>query len=151
MANATGKRGVYKPEFAAQAAKLCRLGATNKDLADFFGVIEKSIDNWISKYPKFAATVQAAKDEADARVIKSLYQRAIGYSHPAVKIFNNDGQPMVVPYTEYYPPDTTACIYWTKNRMPKEWRDRQEVEHGVTKDLAETLSAARKRVNADRS
>lgn len=147
MANRAGRKDVYRPEFAAQAEKLCKLGATNKDLANFFDVIEKTIANWKQKHSKFSAALDAGKAEADAKVVKSLYQRAIGYSHEAVKIFNDSGRPLIVPYTEHYPPDTTACIYWTKNRMPDEWRDRQEVEHGVTKDLAESLAAARKRVN----
>lgn len=150
MANATGKRGVYRPEFAKQAAKLCELGATDQDLADFFGVIERTITNWKNEKPGFAKAINEAKAQADARVVKSLYQRALGYSHKATKFFQHDGEILEKDYIEQYPPDTTACIYWTKNRMPKEWRDRQEVEHDVTKDLAEALAEARKRTNANR-
>lgn len=29
---------------------------------------------------------------------------------------------------KHYPPDTTACIYWTKNRMPERWRDVRQTE-----------------------
>ena len=68
-------------------------------------------------------------------IADSLYHRAKGYSHPAVKILSvaqGAGQPsevQEVPYTEHYAPDTTAAIFWLKNRQPKKWRDKQEVEH----------------------
>lgn len=55
---------------------------------------------------------------------KALFHRAKGYSHPAFKIFNANGAPLVVPYTEQYPPDTGADAFWLKNRRPNEWRDR---------------------------
>ena len=52
----------------------------------------------------------------------------MGYSHEAVKIFNDGGQPLIVPYTEHYPPDTTAAIFWLKNRRPEQWRDKSQQE-----------------------
>lgn len=46
-----------------------------------------------------------------------------GYSYDAVKIFQHNGKPVKVPYVEHVPPDTTACIFWLKNRKPEAWRD----------------------------
>ncbi len=39
-----------------------------------------------------------------------------------------------VPYVEHYAPDTTAAIFWLKNRQPAQWRDKIEAElsGGVT-------------------
>ena len=56
----------------------------------------------------------------------SLFLKATGYSHPAVKIFLPAGsrKPVVVPYTEYYPPDTGAAALWLHNRDPKRWQRR---------------------------
>ena len=48
----------------------------------------------------------------------------------------------VVPYTEHYPPDTTACIFWLKNRQKAAWRDRQEVEHSGKVSLEELVSGS---------
>jgi hypothetical protein len=64
------------------------------------------------------------KEEADARVKRSLYSRAVGYSFNSEKIFcNKDGDVTRVPYREHVPPDVTAQIFWLKNRDPAHWRD----------------------------
>lgn len=130
-----GHPSKYAPAFAAQAAKLCKLGATDRDLADFFSVNELTINRWKLKHEEFCKALKLAKEEADKRVEQSLYRRAMGYSHDAVKIFNNYGVELVVPYVEHYPPDTTACIFWLKNRKPAEWRDRVEQEHSGSVSL----------------
>jgi hypothetical protein len=118
----------YKAEFAEQAKRLCLLGATDKDLAGFFGVNELTINRWKKAHKEFCKSLKEGKDEADARVAERLFNRALGYSHPEDKIFNNNGAPMVVPTTKHYPPDTTACIFWLKNRQKEHWRDKQETE-----------------------
>lgn len=127
---AVGRPTKYKPEYDAQAAKLCRrLGATNADLAEFFDVSHATIDNWLAAHPSFLGAVKDARAEADAIVEKSLYRRAIGYEHSAVKIFMPAGatEPVYAPYTEHYPPETTAGIFWLKNRKPDQWREKQDV------------------------
>jgi hypothetical protein len=70
-----------------------------------------------------------------ARVERSLYQRAVGYNYEAVKIFMpaNRSQPVYAKYIEHVPPDVTAGIYWTKNRMPERWRDQQQIDHVLGK------------------
>jgi hypothetical protein len=47
----------------------------------------------------------------------------------------NREKPVVVPYIEHVPPDVTACVFWTKNRDPKNWRDSQQFEHVLGKYL----------------
>lgn len=117
----------YKAEYAAQAAKLCKLGATDEDLADFFGVSIRTIANWKTAHEEFLHALKGGKSEADDRVERSLYQKAIGYTFDAVKIFQHQGVVIEAPYREHIAPDTTAAIFWLKNRRPAEWRDR--VEH----------------------
>jgi hypothetical protein len=114
----------YTEEMAAQAEALCRLGATDQDLAEFFGVSIRTISRWQTQYEAFCRALKEGKSEADARVERSLYQRAVGYSHDAVKILQDKGSPVIVPYTEHCPPDTTACIFWLKNRRPDLWREK---------------------------
>lgn len=123
-----GRPTKYRTEFAEQAAKLCKLGATDADMAMFFEVDESTIREWKLRHEEFSLSIKLSKDETDARVEQSLYRRAMGYSHPAVKIMQADGVVLQHPYVEHYPPDTTACIFWLKNRQPKEWRDRIEAE-----------------------
>lgn len=119
----------YKKEYDEQARKLCLLGATDEDLSNFFEVTETTINNWKLRHPSFVESIKKGKEIADAQVADRLYKRATGYEHEAVKIFNEGGQPLIVPYTEHYAPDTTAAIFWLKNRRPKQWRDKQVTEH----------------------
>ena len=139
--NAVGNKGgaptKYKPEYAEQAYKLCLLGATNDELADFFEVDPSTIDKWIADLPEFSGSIKKGKAEADSNVANRLYQRAMGYEHSEDKIFNHNGQPLIVPTRKYYPPDSTAAIFWLKNRKPAQWRDKQDVEHsgGLTVEI----------------
>lgn len=127
----TGRPSAFKPEFVEQARKLCELGATDVELADFFHVSIATISNWKVAHREFLEALKLGKVAADDRVSTSLYQRAMGYSHDAEKIFMPSGakKPVRVAYREHVPPDTTACIFWLKNRRPEEWRDRTQHEH----------------------
>lgn len=125
-----GRPSKYKPEFAQQAAKLCMLGATDREVAEFFNVTERTLGNWKEAHPEFFQALKVAKEEADARVEQSLYRRALGYSHDSVHVSNFQGQVTLTPIVEHYAPDTTACIFWLKNRKPGDWRDKTEQEHG---------------------
>lgn len=124
-----GQPSLYRPEYAEQARKLCLLGATDAELADFFRVAESTINNWKDAYPEFLESITRGKIQADAEVADKLFQRACGYSHSAVKIMQNNGEPVIVDYVEHYPPDTQAASLWLRNRQPKKWRDKQEIEH----------------------
>ena len=123
-----GRPSKYKPEFASQASKLCSLGATDRDLADFFEVTEQTLNNWKGAHPEFFESLKLAKEEADKRVEQSLYRRALGYSHDAVHVSNYQGEITLTPIVERYPPDTAACIFWLKNRKPDQWRDKTDVD-----------------------
>lgn len=121
----------YREAYAEGAAKLARLGATDAEIADFFKVDVRTIYRWKNTYEGFCQALKAGKDEADARVERSLYHRAIGYEQEAVKIFmpGGAGEPVYAPFTEKIAPDTTAAIFWLKNRRPEEWRDKREIDH----------------------
>lgn len=125
---AIGRPTDYKPAFAEQAAKLCEFGATDQDLADCFGVNVRTIYRWKADYPDFCQSIKAGKVGADDRVERSLYHKAVGYEFDAVKIMQDKGEAVVVPYREHVPPDTTAAIFWLKNRKPAEWRDKVDHE-----------------------
>lgn len=112
-----------------QARKLCRLGATDKELAEFFGVDVATVNRWKLAHPEFCESLKDGKSAADAEVADRLYQRALGYSHREDKILQHNGAPVIVPTVKHYPPDTVACIFWLKNRRPDLWREKVNLEH----------------------
>lgn len=121
----------YLPEYAEQVEGICKLGATEAQMAEIFGVSVRTLAAWKRKHPEFLAGVKAGKDTADQQVAASLFRLAIGFEHQAVKIFGDPktGSELIVDYTERYAPNVTACIFWLKNRRPDEWRDKQAIEH----------------------
>lgn len=143
----SGRPTDYRPEYDEQVRKLCLLGHTDKELADYFEISEATLNTWKIKHPSFLESLRDGKDRADFNVSEKLYNRAMGYSHEAVKIVADakTGAQHIVPYIEHYPPDTTACIFWLKNRQSAKWRDRQEVEHSASEDLVNILAQARAR------
>lgn len=134
---ATKKRGVggrpssYKTEYAKQAQKLCQLGHTDQELADFFEVDVRTIYRWKGKFEEFCQALKAGKDVADERVVRSLYQMATGYEQDEVKIFMPAGAeaPVYAPFRAKIAPNVTAGIFWLKNRRPEDWRDKVDHEH----------------------
>jgi len=137
-----GRPSDYSDDKAGQAYKLALLGATDKKLADFFGVSEQTLNSWKQKHPKFLESLKAGKDEADATISESLFHRAKGYSHPDVHISNFQGEITVTDIVKHYPPDTTACIFWLKNRQKEAWRDVQRLEHTGDGEILSLLVAA---------
>lgn len=125
-----GRPSKYDPAFAAQAEKLTKLGATDMELADFFEVDTRTIYRWKHDHPEFCQALKGGKDEADERVERSLYQKAIGYEQDEVKIFMpaNALEPVYAPFRAKVSPDTTAAIFWLKNRRSQEWRDVKATE-----------------------
>jgi len=126
-----GRPSSYKPEFAKQAEKLALLGATDQEMADFFEVAVRTVYRWKHDHDEFCQALKAGKDVADERVERSLYQKAIGYEQDEVKIFMPAGaeKPVYAPYRAKIAPDTTAAIFWLKNRRKEDWRDKTEQEH----------------------
>lgn len=125
-----GRPSEFKEEYIEQAKKLCKLGATDVQIANFFGVCEKTINNWKHEYPEFLQSLRSAKSEADKEVEKSLFQRAIGYTCKDTKFATWEGD--ITDSQEYdknYPPDVSACIFWLKNRDSDRWKDKREHDH----------------------
>lgn len=119
-----GRPTKFNPSFVEQARKLAALGATDREAAEFFEVNEATLHRWKHEHAEFCESLKVGKETADRRVEQSLYRRALGYSHDAVKIqVNAAGEVTQVPFVEHYAPDTTAAIFWLKNRKPEEWRD----------------------------
>ena len=145
-----GRPTLYKPDYAEQARKLCRLGATDSDMADFFGIGTTTFYRWRKDQPEFAAAVTEGKDICDKQVEQALHRRAVGFEYEAIRVFMPAGakEAVLVRYPVQVLPDVRAAQHWLRFRRPKEWSDRREKNDGF--DLAEVLAQARARVLADR-
>lgn len=126
-----GRPTIYTAETAAFGYRLALLGLTDEEIGHALGVSETTINAWKTRHIEFSEALIRGKVVADAKVASSMYERACGYSHDAVKIFMPAGalEPVYAPYIERYPPDTQAASLWLRNRQPAKWRDKQEHEH----------------------
>ena len=122
-----GRPSKYDQIDKSQVEKLAKAGWDDNQMADFFGVSERTWNRWKKANAEFCQPLKDWKAEADHRVERSLYERACGYQHDDVHVSNYQGEVTLTPITKHYPPDTTAAIFWLKNRQPKEWRDRHEL------------------------
>lgn len=127
-----GRKTVYKKEYAALAFNYCLLGAIDQDLAQFFGVSEKTIENWKNRHVEFSTALREGKMQANARVARALFHRCIGYEHEEVHVSTYQGQTIQTPLTKHYPPDPKAIEFWMINRtknLPEHLRWKQKIDH----------------------
>ena len=122
--NPVGRPTLYKSEYKKQAYKLCLLGATDKELADYFEIAEATLNLWKVNHPEFIEAIKSGRVEADANVANRLYKRALGYEHKEDVIMQYKGAPVIVHTTKHYPPDTAAAFIWLKNRRSDKWMDK---------------------------
>jgi hypothetical protein len=124
-----GRPTSYRAEYADLAYNYTLLGARDIDLAKFFSTSEQTINAWKKSQPKFLEALKAGKHQADSMVAASLFKRANGYIIKETKT-SSGGENDCISITEKeIPADTTAQIFWLKNRQPEFWRDRQEHDH----------------------
>ncbi len=131
MAN-PGRPTKYQAQYNEQARKLCLMGYTDKQLADFFEVNESTINEWKIKHKSFSESLKAGKEIADANVTASLYERATGYSHIETKVFCSNGDIVTADVPKLYPPDPLSMKYWLNNRQKDRWREKVETENTTT-------------------
>lgn len=155
-----GRPTDYKPEYCEQAEKLCRLGATDIEIAEFFGVSVRTIHRWKAEHEEFCHSVKVGKEAADSRVERALYERASGFAYveqQAIKIKTGPHTEAVeiVEVERQVPPDTQAISFWLKNRKAADWRDKSElvanvagaIEHSHTVKVELDFESIKAKVN----
>ena len=136
-----GRQTTYNNDYNERVFKLCLLGATDKDIADFFNIAESTLNKWKHDYPEFSESIKKGKKDADANIGASLYSRAKGFvKKDCEKVFNYQGNIVRAKVAEYFPPDTTAAIFWLKNRQPDLWRDKQIQGWDGTQKIESTIT-----------
>ena len=83
-------------------------GATDVEICEVIGIDEKTLNNWKHTHPEFFQSLKDSKAVADARVTRSLYERATGYSCPETKVAFHEGIPVEHKVIKHYPPSEVA-------------------------------------------
>lgn len=128
-----------------------KLGARNKDLAEYFHVAESTIDYWIKNNPDFERAVRRGRLEACLKVSQALFHKATGYSHPdtvvlsnRVKEYDDEGkvisertEPLLVPLVKHYPPDAYAAFKYLTIMFRDVWMDESKlsIQHNINADI----------------
>ena len=129
---------------------LAKRGCTDEEMAEAFGVGVRTIYAWKGAHPEFQQALKETKSKTDEGVAESLYARACGLTKRTTRkvrevIDANGNKVKLTEITEEtLPPDTTAMIYWLKNRQPELWRDRPAVDNtdtAVLKAAKELISS----------
>lgn len=117
-----------------------RDGCTDKEIAANIGINPDTLYTWKKKFPILAESLKKGKDVVDRQVEKSLLQRALGYSYEEISEKYEDGIMTERKVTKkHVVPDTTAQIFWLKNRKPEQWRDKPQSESASDKALAKAI------------
>lgn len=117
-----------------------RDGCTDKEIAANIGINPDTLYTWKKKFPILAESLKKGKDVVDRQVEKSLLQRALGYSYEEISEKYEGGVMTERKVTKkHVVPDTTAQIFWLKNRKPEQWRDKPQSESAIDKALAKAI------------
>ncbi|QNQ62506.1 helix-turn-helix domain-containing protein [Brucella sp. 6810] len=124
-----GRDSLYDTSMNDQARKLALLGLTDAEIAEFFGVTERTLNNWKNEFPAFFQSLNAGKVQADADVADSLYRRAVGevvFVEKRVKVA--EGEYDIIRLSQKIPADPGAAKLWLTNRQPDKWREKQQMQ-----------------------
>lgn len=126
----------YEKNFPERAEAYMNEGHTEAELAKHLGVSNSTLAVYKNKYPDFLDAIKKGKVQTDENVENALLKRAMGYEYEEVRKEyiedeegNQTGRVRVIRQIKQVQPDTTAQIFWLKNRRPDDWRDRKHHEH----------------------
>lgn len=129
-----------------------RDGLTDEQIAKNMGISYSTLKDWKNKYPAISATLKKGKEVIDTEVENALLQKALGMTKTVQKpiklkeVKYDNGKRVSekerIEYAEeevFIPPDTTAQIFWLKNRRPDKWRDKQKDDNDTDKRITVVL------------
>lgn len=112
------------PEGLIKLEGWARDGLTDEQIAKNIGINRDTLYRWKKAYPDFSDALKRGKEVIDRQVENALLKRALGYTYDEVTF--EDGVE-VKRVRKQVVPDTTAQIFWLKNRKPEDWRDKREI------------------------
>jgi len=141
-----GRKGKYEewltPDGLTRLTGWARDGLTNVQIAENMGVAERTFTEWIARFPAITSALKKGKEPVDIQVENALLKRALGYDYEETTTEIEDlgggkTRKHVRKVTKHVAPDTTAQIFWLKNRKPKQWREKAESTVNIdTEDLS---------------
>lgn len=118
-----------EPEGLIQIEGWTRDGLTDEQIATNMGIRRETLIAWKKKYPEINNAMKKGKEVVDKQVENALLKRALGYTFNETSIVKKDGKVVEQKIVKKeVPGDTTAQIFWLKNRKPVEWRDKKDVD-----------------------
>lgn len=143
--NKGGRKSKYQTHVEPKLFEVecwARDGLIDEQIAKNLGVAYSTFRTYINKFPALSAALKKGKEVIDYEVENALLKRALGYNYKEVtqeRVFNEELGMFDLMTTKVVKkevvPDTTAQIFWLKNRKPIEWRDRQDVNHSGSMDI----------------
>ena len=120
-----------EPEGLTLLEGWARDGLTDEQIAGNIGINTSTLHDWKNKFPKISESLKKGKEVVDIQVENALLKRALGYTYKeTTSECDENGELKVTKVvTKEVVPDTTAQIFWLKNRRPDLWRDKQNIEH----------------------
>lgn len=116
------------------------------------GIGYSTFKDYLNRFPAIRAALKKGKAPVDYEVENALYKRATGYTVKLKKPIKVKTTKRVtgkgevteerIEYADeeqYIPPDTTAQIFWLKNRRPDKWRDKRDEAPQQSNDLLQSL------------
>lgn len=117
-----------EPEGLTLLEGWARDGLTDEQIAGNIGINTSTLYDWKNKFPKISEALKKGKEVVDIQVENALLKRALGYEFQETRVEKSDKDgTKIIQTLKHIPADTTAQIFWLKNRMPDKWRDKPEI------------------------
>ena len=117
-----------EPEGLTLLEGWARDGLTDEQIAGNIGINTSTLYDWKNKFPKISEALKKGKEVVDIQVENALLKRALGYEFQETRVEKSDKDgTKIIQTLKHIPADTTAQIFWLKNRRPDKWRDKPEI------------------------
>ena len=117
-----------EPEGLTLLEGWARDGLTDEQIAGNIGINTSTLYDWKNKFSEISEALKKGKEVVDIQVENALLKRALGYDFQETRVEKSDKDgTKIIQTLKHIPADTTAQIFWLKNRRPDKWRDKPEI------------------------
>lgn len=125
-----------EPEGLTLLEGWARDGLTDEQIAGNIGINTSTLYDWKNKFPKISEALKKGKEVVDIQVENALLKRALGYEFQETRVEKSDKDgTKIIQTLKHIPADTTAQIFWLKNRRPDKWRDKPPEVNGQNDEV----------------